>query len=292
MGASAARDEAFVKVNQFVNTLFNNHAELINRHSRMLTYRVPAEQIQISKAFSELETHLEELNLDSYVICQPTLEQVFLGFTVEKDREHSHLTNDAESRLASAFDDTDIRIANAAKSKCCWMERPQHKKNFYRSCLLCPVPFLALMFGFDNISKWIHRVVEKEKSVVYNTPRSENIRKPRCQGQNNSLATSTHQYQEYFTHYAVFNNSLDMDVCNGMQVPFTLNPNWRVTNFSISVGVSGDLDGKNGGSPYGDFEWWWDDDFLKVRATTWGTILFVVFCCALHSPLMFSFMFV
>jgi len=257
MGSSPARDQSFAKVNSFVAHLFDDKAELANRHSRMLTYRVPAENMRIAEAFTKLEESMEELNLDSYVICQPTLEQVFLGFTVEKDREHSHLTNEAEQRLASAFDDTDVRIADAAKSRCCWIERPQHTKNFWRSCLLCPIVFFTFIFTWQDLFNAITNIVDGGKTVIWQLPLSEKRHRPRCNGRNNTLPDLTGSYAESITHYAVFNASDNIDVCKGVQVPFTLNPNWRLTNFTMSIGVSGDLDAKSGFVPYFGFD---DDD--------------------------------
>jgi uncharacterized membrane protein YqiK len=71
-----------------------------------------------------------------HVISQPTLEQVFLEFTAEKERQHGVATNEGERALAEAWDDTDVRLAELSKSRCCGCERKQHTRlAMVRACM-------------------------------------------------------------------------------------------------------------------------------------------------------------
>jgi len=255
LGSGPARDDAFSKVGAFVKNIFEGNAKLINRHSRMLTYSVPSHSINVPRAFSSLEGNLEPLQLDSYTICQPTLEQVFLKFTMEKNREHSALTNESESLMAEAFDDTDIRIASAAVSRCCGLERPQHKRNACRCGMLASVLCLVWVFGSYAIADLLAPLFLTERKQSY-LPKSELTKRSRCLGSNNSLPELDHIYDYSFTKYGYLRDN-ETDFCRGLAVPVALNPNWRITNFSISVGISGDFDSKSSAS---STEEWFDDD--------------------------------
>jgi hypothetical protein len=255
LGSGPARDDAFSKVGAFVKNIFEGNAKLINRHSRMLTYSVPSHSINVPRAFSSLEGNLEPLQLDSYTICQPTLEQVFLKFTMEKNREHSALTNESESLMAEAFDDTDIRIASAAVSRCCGLERPQHKRNACRCGMLASVLCLVWVFGSYAIADLLAPLFLTERKQSY-LPKSELTKRSRCLGSNNSLPELDHIYDYSFKKYGYLRDN-ETDFCRGLAVPVALNPNWRITNFSISVGISGDFDSKSSAS---STEEWFDDD--------------------------------
>jgi len=264
LGSGPARDDAFAKVDAFVQNIFKSNAKLVNRHSRMLTYSVPSKSINVPRAFSSLEGNLEPLQLDSYTICQPTLEQVFLKFTVEKNREHSALTNESESLMASAFDDTDIRIASAAVSRCCGLERPQHKRNACRFGILAPIFCMVWIFGSYAIADLLAPLFLTERKQSY-LPKSELTKRSRCVGSNNSLPELNRTFDYSFTKYGYLRDN-ETDFCRGLAVPVELNPNWRITNFSISVGISGDFDSKSGASTTSE---WFDDD--SVPPNYWSS---------------------
>jgi energy-coupling factor transporter ATP-binding protein EcfA2 len=264
LGSGPARNVAFVKVDAFVQNIFDGNAKLVNRHSRMLTYSVPSNNIHVPSAFSSLEGHLEPLQLDSYTICQPTLEQVFLKFTVEKDREHSALTNDAERLMAEAFDDTDIRIASAAVSRCCGLERPQHKRNACRFGILAPIFCLIWIFGSYSIADVLAPMFLNEKRQYY-LPKSELTKRSRCLGSENSLPELDRTFEYSFTKYGSLQDN-QTDFCRGLAVPIALNPNWHITNFSISVGISGDFDSKSSASLTSE---WVDDDSVPPNDWNW-----------------------
>ena len=162
MVGTIARDEAFAEVHAFVIDLFGEAnydatgtllldgesgggggengvpagAYIKNRNSRMLTYVVPLHRMSVPKAFTAFEENIERLKLDNYVISQPTLEQVFLEFTAEKERQHGVATNEGERALAEAWDDTDVRLAELSKSRCCGCERKQHTRlAMVRACM-------------------------------------------------------------------------------------------------------------------------------------------------------------
>jgi hypothetical protein len=229
-----------------MGTQFAGHAVLSNRHSRMLTYLVPSSVINVPEAFTALEKSMVALELDNYVICQPTLEQVFLGFTVEKDREHSHLTNSAEISLANAFDDTDVRIAQSSKSTCCFLERPQHKRNCL--CLAPSVLLFIIVTIFLSGPIWFQ--LSKHfygKNRVHYIPKRDRDQTAICTNKENTIVQMPElsgTFDFTLTHVAKL-EAEDKDYCNGMVVPFMLNPLWDIYNFSIRVGVSGDLDSRS-----------------------------------------------
>ena len=244
VGTTRERNAAFAKVNAFVGVLFKGKATLQNRHSRMLTYNVPAKDISVPRAFAALEEKMGALQLDNYVICQPTLEQVFLKFTVENDREHSHLTNEAEKALAAAFDDADVRIAEKAKSRCFGCERPTHRRNLKVCCCLVPVFFILALMGYP-IYEWICDTFLGGPFKIVDGAMSEWRVRSRCHGRNNSLEELSAPLDYSFTHRGYLQDNAS-NFCPGIELPYLLNPLWDITNLTLAVGVSGDFDSKSG----------------------------------------------
>lgn len=129
------------------------------------------------------------------------------------------------------------------------------------------------IFGSWPLYVWIEDTFRGGKDDIYYTPMSERKQRSRCHGRNNSLPDLAGDWDYSFTHYgSLYNNSVDY--CRGMVVPISLNPRWEISNFTIAVGISGDLDSKTqaeGGTStddditnydnweYGYFRGYWDD---------------------------------
>eukprot|EP01035_Chromulina_nebulosa_P017263 gene17263-22795_t len=65
------------QLTKFLSGVFPR-SSLISNNGGLLTYRIPKEEMNISKTFKELENHKSELNIENYSVSQPTLEQVFI----------------------------------------------------------------------------------------------------------------------------------------------------------------------------------------------------------------------
>ena len=169
-------------LHEFVQAAYDNSATLINRHSRMLTYAIPAEKIDIGKAFSMFEVNMPRLQLSNYVISQPTLEQVFLGFTSEggETSKVDHKTNEAEAAMDAAFDDTDVRLALKSKSTCCGRSRKEHCRAMAFSCVMTPIMCVVWLFGFYGLAETLSYLVGDE--VYYYMPKTELQQKSSCPG--------------------------------------------------------------------------------------------------------------
>mmetsp|Transcript_102430 Transcript_102430/g.293251 ORF Transcript_102430/g.293251 Transcript_102430/m.293251 type:complete len:260 (+) Transcript_102430:5051-5830(+) len=176
------RDAVLDNLHEFVQAAYDNSATLINRHSRMLTYAIPAEKIDIGKAFSMFEDNMPRLQLSNYVISQPTLEQVFLGFTSEGEETSKvdHKTNEAEAAIDAAFDDTDVRLALKSKATCCGRSRKEHCRAMGFSCVMTPIMCVVWLFGFYGLAETLSYLVGDE--VYYYMPKTELQQKSSCPG--------------------------------------------------------------------------------------------------------------
>jgi ABC-type multidrug transport system ATPase subunit len=66
----------------FVQELFPS-ATILAENGGLLTYQIPKEEMQMERAFTNLESQKARLSIEDYTVAQPTLEQVFIR-TVNK----------------------------------------------------------------------------------------------------------------------------------------------------------------------------------------------------------------
>jgi hypothetical protein len=69
----------------FVLSLFPSSL-LLAENGGQVTYKVPKEEMNLGKVFGEMEGSKERLQVEDYMVAQPTLEQVCLRY----DGMHSH----------------------------------------------------------------------------------------------------------------------------------------------------------------------------------------------------------
>jgi len=69
---------------EFLKTNFQ-HSELIEEHYGRLTYRIPANEIPLSKVFELFESKRQALSIEDYSFSQTTLEQVFITLAKKQD---------------------------------------------------------------------------------------------------------------------------------------------------------------------------------------------------------------
>ena len=81
---------------------------------------------------------------------------MFLEFTSGAKDATSHTTNDKEEEIIAAFDDTDIRLAEASKPKCCFMEQKEHQSLFKYSCGALFIFIPLWVNNYNNFSWKLH----------------------------------------------------------------------------------------------------------------------------------------
>jgi hypothetical protein len=122
---------------------------------------------------------------------------------------------------------------------------------------------LIWIFGSYSITDVLAPLLLNDKEQFY-LPKSELEKRSRCLGSESSLPELDRSFDYSFTKYASLQDN-ETDYCRGLAVPVALNPNWHITNISLSVGVSGDLDSKSGSSLASEF---FDDD--SVPPNPWN----------------------
>jgi len=64
------------KLTSFVLSMFPS-SSVISENGGLVTYRIPKDEMKVSKAFTLLEKHRADMEIEDYCVTQPTLEQVF-----------------------------------------------------------------------------------------------------------------------------------------------------------------------------------------------------------------------
>jgi len=83
-------------ITKVVTSMFSN-ATVVSNNAGLITYKVPQDQMMLSKAFSELEKNKTKLNIENYSVSQPTLEQVFIRIVEQHTPEVASPRGERES---------------------------------------------------------------------------------------------------------------------------------------------------------------------------------------------------
>ena len=236
-------------------------ATLVNRHSYMLTYQVPARLMNVARAFSTIENRKDELFISNYTISQPTLEQVFLSF---EDAPTSSLKASAiEASIESAFDEKALRDAIARQPKCCGMRRKTLKRLNRWSCYFCCFAPSLLMY-----EGWLFFVLAKLYGYTDFplSPLNEYSRDAVCESDLDMQLNQSHYFKPFYapsvstdstgkTHMVTLSRTVKFEpktrhetYCGAMAVTFDWNEHWDVQTLNLSIGVSGDFDGTKVGT--------------------------------------------